>query len=51
MLRTLNCGIGMMIIVPAASVAAALDSLKASGETAVVLGDVVSGTGKVHTSR
>jgi len=51
MLRTFNCGIGMMIIVPAAAADAAIASLTNSGETAVLLGEIVSGNGKVHTSR
>jgi len=48
-LRTFNCGIGMMVIVPAADVDKALQSLEASGETAVLLGEVVAGSGKVQT--
>jgi len=51
MLRTFNCGIGMMIIVPAAAADAAIASLTTSGETAVLLGEIVAGTGKVHTFR
>ncbi len=51
MLRTFNCGIGMMIIVPAAAADAAIASLTASGETAVLLGEIISGSGKVHTFR
>jgi phosphoribosylformylglycinamidine cyclo-ligase len=51
MLRTFNCGIGMMIIVPAAAADAAIASLSASGETAVLLGEIISGSGKVHTFR
>jgi phosphoribosylformylglycinamidine cyclo-ligase len=51
MLRTFNCGIGMMIIVPAAAADAALASLTSSGETAVLLGEIVAGTGKVQTIR
>jgi len=41
MLRTFNCGIGMAVIVPAAQQQAALDSLKANGEQAVVIGEVI----------
>jgi phosphoribosylformylglycinamidine cyclo-ligase len=51
MLRTFNCGIGMMIIVPAAVASDAVKTLNASGETAVDLGEIVAGTGKVHTGR
>jgi len=40
MLRTFNCGIGMAVIVPAAERQAALDSLTASGEQAIVIGEV-----------
>ena len=49
MFRTFNCGIGMMIVVPAAAVEDALKSLHASGETAVELGEIVAGHGEVHT--
>jgi phosphoribosylformylglycinamidine cyclo-ligase len=48
-LRTFNCGIGMMVIVPASEVDNALQSLTSSGETAMVLGEIVSGSGQVHT--
>ena len=49
-LRTFNCGIGMMVIVPAAEVDNALQSLRSSGESAMVLGDIVPGSGQVQTS-
>jgi phosphoribosylformylglycinamidine cyclo-ligase len=49
-LRTFNCGIGMMVIVPEAEVDNALQSLKSSGESAMVLGDIVPGSGQVQTS-
>jgi len=49
-LRTFNCGIGMMVIVPEAEVDNALQSLKSSGESAMVLGDIVQGSGQVQTS-
>jgi len=45
--RTFNCGIGMTVCVPATSVDAALESLRASGETASVIGEVRSGSGGV----
>ena len=40
MARTFNCGIGMVVCVPAADTQAALDSLRASGEQALLLGRV-----------
>ena len=49
-LRTFNCGIGMMVIVPANEVDNAIQSLTSSGETAMVLGEIVSGSGQVQTS-
>ena len=48
-LRTFNCGIGMMVIVPAADVDRALQVLSASGEAAMLLGEIVAGSGLVHT--
>jgi len=50
MLRTFNCGIGMMIVVPATAVDTALKALHDSGETAVELGEIVAGHGEVHTA-
>ena len=38
--RTLNCGVGMVICVPASSVDNALKKLTASGEIAFILGDI-----------
>ena len=38
--RTLNCGVGMVICVPASSVDNALEKLTASGEIAFILGDI-----------
>ena len=40
MLRTFNCGAGMMLVVPSASVAAVTAALAASGETVVVVGEI-----------
>ena len=41
MLRTFNCGIGMVVIVAADDVGAVTDALIAEGETPVKIGDVV----------
>jgi len=45
--RTFNCGIGMVAIVPAASEHAALELLKAQGETAMRIGTIARGSGGV----
>jgi phosphoribosylformylglycinamidine cyclo-ligase len=45
--RTFNCGIGMIVIVPAAHGAAALALLAAQGETAWQIGAVRAGSGGV----
>ncbi len=42
MQRTFNCGIGMVVIVPASEQQAALDCLKANGEQAMVIGEVTT---------
>ena len=44
MYRTFNCGIGMVVIVPAAQAAAAVELLAAHGESARVIGEVRSGS-------
>ncbi len=44
MYRTFNCGIGMVAVVAPAEVDAALASLRASGETAAVIGTVTRGS-------
>jgi len=49
MLRTFNCGIGMMVVVPADQVDSAIDSLNAAGEIATEIGVIESGSGLVHT--
>jgi phosphoribosylformylglycinamidine cyclo-ligase len=41
--RTFNCGIGMVVLLPRAAANAALGTLRASGERAEVIGEVVAG--------
>lgn len=41
MLRTFNCGIGMIVIVGASDVAAVTDALVAEGEAPVIVGEVI----------
>jgi phosphoribosylformylglycinamidine cyclo-ligase len=43
MYRTFNCGIGMAVVVPAARASAAVELLRASGESAQVIGEVRPG--------
>ncbi len=43
MLRTFNCGIGMLVCVAAADAQRALEVLRAQGEAPVVLGEIVAG--------
>jgi phosphoribosylformylglycinamidine cyclo-ligase len=43
--RTFNCGIGMVAVVPRAEADAALELLRAAGEQASVIGEVVTGAG------
>ncbi len=49
MLRTFNCGIGMMVIVPAGTEQQAIETLTAAGETAALIGEITAGDGSVHT--
>jgi phosphoribosylformylglycinamidine cyclo-ligase len=44
MYRTFNCGIGMIVVVAPSDADAALGTLRASGETASVIGQVARGT-------
>jgi len=44
MYRTFNCGVGMVVILPAAHAAAAVELLAAHGESAQVIGEVRSGS-------
>jgi phosphoribosylformylglycinamidine cyclo-ligase len=48
MYRTFNCGIGMVVVVPAESATVALELLTAQGETARLIGAVGSGERGVH---
>lgn len=43
MLRTFNCGVGMILVLPAAGVDTALDLLEGSGERPFVMGEIVAG--------
>ena len=43
MYRTFNCGIGMVVILPATRVAAAVEFLSARGESAHIIGEVRAG--------
>jgi phosphoribosylformylglycinamidine cyclo-ligase len=44
MYRTFNCGIGMVVIVPAEHAAAAMEFLKARGERAQLIGSIAAGS-------
>ena len=46
MLRTFNCGIGMVIVVPADTALPALDILAGCGEQPFVMGTIAAGTGE-----
>jgi phosphoribosylformylglycinamidine cyclo-ligase len=46
MLRTFNCGIGMVLVVSAEDVSSVADSLRAAGEAPAALGRIVDGTGE-----
>jgi phosphoribosylformylglycinamidine cyclo-ligase len=48
MLRTFNCGIGMIVVVAAADQARALEMLSASGEDARVIGQIEAGDGPAY---
>ena len=44
MYRTFNCGLGMVVVLPAQHAAAAVEFLNARGERAQVVGEVRAGT-------
>ncbi len=48
MYRTFNCGVGMVICVPAEQAQQALELLRAQGEEAWLLGDVAAGNGEAR---
>jgi phosphoribosylformylglycinamidine cyclo-ligase len=48
MLRTFNCGVGMVAVVDASAAAAAVEEFTANGETAVRLGEVIAENGKAR---
>lgn len=47
MRRTFNCGLGMVLVVPAAQADAVVAAAVALGEQAAIVGEVVAGPGKV----
>jgi phosphoribosylformylglycinamidine cyclo-ligase len=49
LLKTFNCGIGMILVVDAARAEALADLLRNQGETVVTLGRVIEGEGVVYT--
>lgn len=51
LLKTFNCGIGMMLVVRADAAPALTDLLRAMGETVVALGQVVEGQGVIYKGR
>ena len=51
LLKTFNCGIGMMLVVDADRAGALADLLREAGETVVVMGRVVEGEGVTYTGQ
>ena len=47
MFNTYNMGVGMSIVVPQDQVEVALEILKAHGEDAYVIGEIISGEDKI----
>ncbi|WP_239514603.1 AIR synthase-related protein, partial [Klebsiella pneumoniae] len=48
MLRTFNCGVGMIAVVKAEAAVRVMDVLASSGETVMKLGHVVEASGDEH---
>jgi phosphoribosylformylglycinamidine cyclo-ligase len=48
MLRTFNCGIGMVVVVPPSDVEAVRKAVEAVGEKSFVIGEVLAGEGPAH---
>jgi phosphoribosylformylglycinamidine cyclo-ligase len=48
MLRTFNCGIGMVAVIDESAAAAVIESLTANGETTARLGQVIAADGDAH---
>ncbi|WP_103333281.1 phosphoribosylformylglycinamidine cyclo-ligase [Pseudotabrizicola formosa] len=51
LLKTFNCGIGMMLVVAQDRADALTDLLRAEGETVIRMGQVVPGDGVIYTGR
>ena len=51
LLKTFNCGIGMMLVVAADRADALADLLRAEGESVIRMGRVVKGEGVIYTGR
>ena len=51
LLKTFNCGIGMMLVVRADRAGALAELLRAAGETVVVMGQVVPGDGVIYSGK
>ena len=51
MLRTFNCGIGMVIVAKRARVAEVMAALEAAGEAPKIIGQMVVGTGNISSAK